>query len=336
MPLETPGGDTAEHWLAAIVESSDAAIISKSLDGRITTWTASAERLFGYTSPEDMGRPITMLVPEGRLDEAPRILECIRHGERVDAYEARRRHKAGSIVDVLLRVSPIRDGDGRVVGASTIGRDISERRAAARRQQRIADEPNHRVKNTLMTVQSIAGQTLRSTPDPAKFRRALKARLAALSRTHDLLEAGEWASVEVADVLARSLGPFADQARIRRGGPSVRLGPEATVSPGFPFNELAVNAVAAGARSGPDGFVSVTWETADRGDGRGPCLRLVWHERVGGHVPAPTRKGSGRRVLEDALGRQLGGSVALTVLSGEIRGHLDRPSAALQAPAFGP
>ncbi|KQT12603.1 hypothetical protein ASG40_19920 [Methylobacterium sp. Leaf399] len=336
MPLDTPDAGTAEHWLAAIVESSNDAIISKSLDGRITTWNAAAERLFGYTGLEAMGQPVAMLVPEGSLGEASRILDRIRHGERVEAYETQRRHKDGSILDILLCVSPIRNGDGGVVGASKIARDISERRAAERHQRRLHDELNHRVKNTLMTIQSIATQTLRTSPEPVAFRRAFEARLHALSRAHDLLETGRWASVELADVLARSLAPLADLARIQMGGPSVQLGPEATVSLGLAFNELILNAVAAGALSGPDGFLAVTWETADCGDGRGPCLRLDWLERLDRPIAAPTRKGFGRRFLEDALGRQLGGSVALTFRPKGMRCHLDLPLEALRSSAFGP
>ena len=336
MPLDTSDAATAEHWLAAIVESSDDAIVSKSLDGRITTWNAAAERLFGYTGLEAMGQPITILVPEGRLDETPQILDRIRHGERVDAYETQRRHKDGSILDILLRVSPIRNGDGRVVGASKIARDIYDRRAAERHQRCLQDELNHRVKNTLMTIQSIASQTLRTSPEPATFRRAFEARLHALSRAHDLLETGQWSSVELVDVLARSLAPFADMARIWMGGPSVRLGPEATVSLGLAFNELTLNAVAAGALSGPEGLLTVTWETADCGDGRGPCLRFDWLERLDKPVAAPTRKGFGRRFLEDALGRQLGGRVALTFRPKGLRCHLDLPLEGLRSSAFRP
>lgn len=334
MPVGTPNTSTAENWLAAIVESSDDAIISKTLDGIITTWNAAAEVLFGYTGLEAMGQPIAMLVPDGRRDEMPRILDRIRHGERVDAYETQRRRKDGSLVDILLRVSPIRDDAGTVVGASKIARDISERRAAERQQRLLKDELNHRVKNTLMTVQSLCAQTLRSSPEPAGFRRAFESRLIALSRAHDLLEARQWDKVELADVIARNLAPFAETAGIRIRGPSVRLGPEATVSLGLAFNELTLNAVTVGALAGPDGDLSVTWETADVGDGRGPCLRLDWVERHSRMSNAPPRKGFGRRYLEDALGRQLDGSVVLAFRPDGVCCHLDLRLEALLAATF--
>ena len=119
----------AEH-LASIVESSDDAIVSKDLDGIIRTWNRGAERLFGYKAAEVIGRPITILIPPDRLDEEPGILARIRRGERVDHYETVRRHKDGSLIDISLTVSPMRDAKGAIVGASKIARDITERKRA--------------------------------------------------------------------------------------------------------------------------------------------------------------------------------------------------------------
>jgi len=104
--------------LAAIVESSDDAILTKNLDGIITTWNAGAERIFGYTAAEAIGRPVTMLMPLDRLNEEPSVLERIRRGERVEHYETVRRRKDGTLLDISLTVSPIRDAGGTVVGAS--------------------------------------------------------------------------------------------------------------------------------------------------------------------------------------------------------------------------
>ena len=111
--------------LAAIVESSDDAIISKDLNGVITSWNRGAEMIFGYTAKEAIGMPVTVLIPEDRIDEEPGILARIRSGEKVDHYRTVRRRKDGSMFDVSLTVSPIRDRDGRVVGASKIARDIT-------------------------------------------------------------------------------------------------------------------------------------------------------------------------------------------------------------------
>jgi PAS domain S-box-containing protein len=120
----------ANAWLAAIVESSDEAIVSKTLDGIVTSWNPAAERLFGYVADEIIGRPIAILAAPGHEDEMPAILARIRRGERVARYETVRRRKDGSPVDVSLTVSPIRDEAGRVIGASKIARDVTARKQA--------------------------------------------------------------------------------------------------------------------------------------------------------------------------------------------------------------
>lgn len=119
--------------LALIVESSDDAIISKDLNGVITTWNGGAERLYGYTPEEAVGQPITLLIPQDRLDEEPQILRRIRAGERIDHYETVRRHKDGHFIDISLTVSPLLDSHGRIIGASKIARDITERKQAEAR-----------------------------------------------------------------------------------------------------------------------------------------------------------------------------------------------------------
>ena len=120
--------DELRGRLAAIVESSDDAIISKTLDGVILTWNQGAERIFGYTADEIVGRPITILIPPDHLDEEPMILERLRRGEHIDHYQTVRRRKDGTLIDVSLSVSPVRNAAGEIVGASKIARDITESR----------------------------------------------------------------------------------------------------------------------------------------------------------------------------------------------------------------
>jgi PAS domain S-box-containing protein len=121
--------------LAAIVESSDDAIAAKDLNGIVTSWNKGAERIFGYTAEEIIGRPIAILIPDDRRDEEPEILRRIRNGERIDHYETVRQRRDGRLIDVSLTVSPMRDETGRVVGASKIARDITERKLADARQK---------------------------------------------------------------------------------------------------------------------------------------------------------------------------------------------------------
>ncbi|HEY0174019.1 MAG TPA: PAS domain S-box protein [Pyrinomonadaceae bacterium] len=135
--LKSP--ELSPYWLSALVESAEDAIVTKTLDGRITSWNRGAERVFGYTAAEAVGRPVTMLIPEDHLDEEPAILSRIRAGERVEHYETVRVRKDGSLVDISLTVSPIRGADGRVVGASKIARDITDRKLAERELERLLE-----------------------------------------------------------------------------------------------------------------------------------------------------------------------------------------------------
>src|SRR5690606_16944544 len=163
--------------LAAIVESSEDAILAKDLDGTIMTWNAGAERLFGYTEDEAVGRPVTILLPEERLEEEPEILQRIRRGERVAHYETVRRRKDGSMIDISLTVSPVKDGDGRIVGASKIARDITERRRAEEHQRLLLDEMSHRVKNTLVLAGSLVMMSARSADSVEELARDVRDRL---------------------------------------------------------------------------------------------------------------------------------------------------------------
>src|SRR5688572_3638076 len=122
----------ARAWLAAIVEGSDDAIVSKSLEGVISTWNKGAERIFGYAAAEVIGRPINILIPSDRQEEEPQILARIRSGERVEHFETVRMRKDGRLIDVSVTISPVRDATGTIVAASKIARDISEQKRLQR------------------------------------------------------------------------------------------------------------------------------------------------------------------------------------------------------------
>jgi PAS domain S-box-containing protein len=126
-----------QAWLSAIVDSSADAIISKTLDGIITSWNPGAERTFGYTAAEAVGHPITLIIPEERHAEEQIILSRLRLGERIDHFETVRQTKDGRLLNISLTVSPIRDSDGRVVGASKVARDITKDKLAAEERERL-------------------------------------------------------------------------------------------------------------------------------------------------------------------------------------------------------
>lgn len=170
-------GYEAAAFFAAIVESPDDAIVSKSLQGIITTWNLTAERLFGYTGAEAVGRPITILIPEDRLDEEPAILARIHAGERVDHFETVRRRKDGTFIDISLTISPIRSRDSTIIGASMIARGISERKRSAERQDMLLREMHHRIKNLFAITGSIISLAARTAKTPLELADSMKDRL---------------------------------------------------------------------------------------------------------------------------------------------------------------
>jgi PAS domain S-box-containing protein len=162
--------------LAAIVESSDDAILTKDLNGIITSWNTGAQRLFGYTAEEAIGKSVTMLIPMDRQDEEPRILSRIRSGERVDHYETIRRRKDGSLVEISISVSPLKNSEGTIVGASKIARDITDRKRAQEQQQLLLREMDHRVKNLFTLASSVVTLSARTADTPEGLAAAIRDR----------------------------------------------------------------------------------------------------------------------------------------------------------------
>ncbi|MEI9904410.1 MAG: ATP-binding protein [Asticcacaulis sp.] len=149
--------------LAAIVESSDDAIIGKTLDGIITSWNASAARIFGYTVAEALGQHITLIIPDDRRDEELVIIGKVRAGQRVDHFETKRRHKAGGLIDISLTVSPILDERGRIIGASKIARDVTDQRRTeallaetSRRKDEFLANMSHELRTPMNAIIGIA------------------------------------------------------------------------------------------------------------------------------------------------------------------------------------
>jgi PAS domain S-box-containing protein len=311
--------------LASIVQSSDDAIISKDLSGIISSWNDGAERIFGYTAAEAIGRPITMIIPADRADEEQKILARLRRGERIDHFETVRRHKDGRLLDISITVSPIYGSSGWVVGASKIARDITERKRAEERQRILLGEIVHRVKNTLATVQAIATSTLRRAP--ADERDQFTARLHALSKAHDLLTGNAWDQAPMRGVVNAGLGSF-PQRRFELGGPDVALATSTSLHLALALHELATNAVKHGALSNPEGRVRLSWEIIEQattqiagqtqgqqqedaeghaqvvcGRQGGDLLKVRWEES-GGRSPARVRRrGFGTLLIEHAFER---------------------------------
>jgi len=172
---------------AAVVESSDDAIITKDLNGIITSWNGAAERIFGYKPGEAIGKPVTMLIPVEQPNEEPEILERIRRGDRIDHYETVRLRKDGAPLNISLTVSPVRDAAGKIIGASKIARDITEHKRSEARISVLAREAEHRAKNVLANAQAIVHLTEAETV--ADFKKAIEGRIQALANVHSLFVA---------------------------------------------------------------------------------------------------------------------------------------------------
>ena len=254
--------DAAQH-LSAIVESSFDAIVSKDLDGVITSWNRSAERLFGYSSEEVVGQSVRMLIPADHQDEETNILARIRRGERVESFETIRQRKDGSLVPVSLTISPVRNAAGRIVGASKIARDISATKESEQRIRMLMRELNHRVKNQYSVILSMIRETNKRSDNPDVFERRVRERILALSRSHDLLVSADWKGATIFELLLAQAKPFGNEDRISMSGPSITLSPNAVQYLGMAFHELATNSAKYGVLSGTGGRIAVAWEVME-------------------------------------------------------------------------
>jgi PAS domain S-box-containing protein len=289
------------RWLASIVESSDDAIVSKNLDGIITSWNSGAERIFGYTAEEAIGQPITIAIPQDRQDEERTILTRLRRGERIDHFETIRQRKHGSLIVVSLTVSPVKNAEGKIVGASKIARDITEQKRSREQIATLAREAEHRSKNLLANVQATVKLSQSDTPEGLK--RAIEGRIRALANVHSLFVETRWIGAELSTVATQELAPYSNQAvtRVRIEGPQVLLKPDIAQAIAMILHELATNAAKYGALSTAEGQTELKW--SHEADGK---LSLRWTEMGGPHVQAPTRQGFGTRVIEGMVGQLKG------------------------------
>jgi PAS domain S-box-containing protein len=300
----------AAQRLAAIVDNSDDAIVSKDLKGRVQTWNDAAARMYGYTAEEAVGQPIDIVIPdeEKRRAEELAIRASIARGERIDHYETIRRHSSGALIEVSLSISPVRDSAGRIVGMADIARDISERKRLETEQKRASgllerfiDYTAHDFKTPMQNILMNAQEASRLVPKDQDLRVAeLLQRIVANSvwmnkRTEGLLRAStlqgnrQVRSTVRADrafdesyAILKSVDQFVDKATVHRGDLPAVASDEALL--GFLFQNLLQNACKYG-RIGEPVVVSVTadryqdgWKFAVRDNGMGIRSDLV--ERI--------------------------------------------------------
>jgi two-component sensor histidine kinase/ActR/RegA family two-component response regulator len=255
-------------------------------------------------------------------------------GETVVDEEMELHFADGSIKSGLVHAVPLRDSAGKLVGAVSAGLDITERKRTEQHRLLLINELNHRVKNTLATVQSIAAQSFRRLQSGTPGREMFEARLMALSRAHDVLTKESWEGADLEEIVDQAITPYrsAPLGRFSVHGPHVRLSAKMGLSISMALHELATNAVKYGALSDDKGRVSIAWEVGQRADGKE--LKIEWREKDGPPVVPPGQKGFGSRLIEHGLAQELEGSTRIeyrpTGVWCEIIARLEEPEPATQ------
>jgi len=282
-------------------------------DNPIIFANASFLALTGYDREEVLVQRFKFLVAHEDDAHALRQVAAVFKGSTEGDPEINFRRKDGGEFFAAIFISPVRDESGCVVQHFVSLVDLSKHKQAQAQAKMLIDELNHRVKNTLSTVQSIVWQAFRTPTDTAVTREAIEGRLFALSRSHDLLARENWESAGLVDIVKEALDPFGvANGRAERfviAGKNIRFPPKATLALGIALHELATNAVKYGAVSNDRGSILIRWriEPTPRGD----RLILDWQEKGGPPVSPPSRKGFGSQVIERGLGHELHGSAHL-------------------------
>ena len=206
------------------------------------SWNRGAERIFGYTADEAIGKPITMVIPADRQSEEREILSRLRRGERIDHFETVRQRKDGSLVVVSLTVSPVKNAEGKIIGASKIARDITQQKRSQDQIAMLAREAEHRSKNLLATVQAIVKMS--NADKPEELKEAIEGRIQALANVVSLFAKNRWLGAELSTIASHELAPYSGKegSRARLAGPAVILEPDVAQALAIILHELATNA----------------------------------------------------------------------------------------------
>lgn len=294
--------------LADLLQALPVAVYTTDAEGRITLFNKAAEELWGRT-PEDgelWCGSLKLFDAEGAPlpHEACPMATALKEHRAVRDIEAVLERPDGTCIPFLPYPTPLLDEAGEMIGAVNMLVDITHHKEASERQQLLINELNHRVKNTLALVQSIAGLTIRSSEALPDFRDAFEKRLGALSRAHDLLNRTWWGAVPLRTVLEAELAPFV-RGRVELAGEDVALSPRQGIALTLILHELATNAAKHGALSVAKGKLRVEWE---RAPGTTELI-LAWNESGGPAVDPPTRKGFGSALIERSVNGDLGGGL---------------------------
>jgi len=304
-------------------------------NGRFVDCNDAMAGMYGLAHAEDLiGKTLEFPLPSSDPEARAYLAEVVRSGYNQTGVESAEQDLAGNRKYFDNSMTGIVE-DGVLRRLWGIQRDITERKQAEEQRTLLIHELNHRVKNTLATVQSLATQTLRTAPTMREAKDALEGRLIALARAHDVLTRESWEGAELREIVVETLAPYSvrGEDRLRMRGPEVRLSPRMALALSMALQELATNAVKYGALSNATGTVDIVWDVkaAQPAD----VLLLRWEERDGPIVQAPTRRGFGSRLVEytPRLDR-LQHVARLTCSSATelMNRHLDRTSTSLEPP----
>ena len=309
--------------MQTVIETTPGLIYAKDRQGRVILSNSAVAAVVNKPGIVLHGRTDREL-----LDDPAQAEAVMRNDRQVmetgvsQEFEERTGEAEGQPRIWLSTKAPMRDAAGQVTGVVGVSIEITERKHAEDHLRLMVDELSHRVKNTLVTVQAIAAQTLRGA-DPAIYQ-ALEGRLQALAAVHDVLTRESWKDVGLHEAITNALAPFAEagEARIQISGPPMRLLPRVAVTLSMALHELATNAIKYGAWSTAAGQVSIRWEITSAAP---PRLRMIWSEERGPSVATPTVRGFGTRMIERTLAQDLGGTAKVAFNSAGLTCTIDAP-----------
>jgi PAS domain S-box-containing protein len=269
--------------------------------------------LTGWDREEVLGKSFNSLMARGASPEALQEIETAVSGHAEIVPEICYRREDGSQFWASIAISPVRDKSGSIIQHFASFTDQTAQMDERANSKMLIDELNHRVKNTLATVQSIVKQSTRTATDPKVIRESIESRIFALSRSHDILARENWKGAGLHDLIEAALEPFSvtgdRRERFTVEGDNIRLSPKAALALSIAFNELATNAFKYGTFSNNGGTVAVAWTLMPSAEGK--RLILHWREQGGPPVTPPSQTGFGTQVIERGLAHELGGIVDL-------------------------
>lgn len=317
----------SEHRFHQLLQALPAAIYTTDADGKIDFYNEAAVEFAGRRPESGNHWCVTwrLLNPDGSPlpHEACPMAVALKEGRPVRGDEAIAERPDGTRRWFTPYPTPLRDPSGRLTGAINMLVDITERKEAEQRQKLLLDELNHRVKNTLASVQSVVVQAAKSARNVEEFRHAVEGRILAMSRAHDQLSRRSWADAELHELLKACIAPYLSKANVALdGGPTI-VAPRVGLMLCMAIHELATNAAKYGALSTPSGRVEVGWSVEQAGAQR--MLHLRWLERNGPPVTPPKRQGFGTRLLERGIQAELHGRTSIRYPRAGVECAIDIP-----------